>query len=192
MVNSSTLFVYLLCQENKDHICSSSRSAQQVLYQMYTAVSLTELKAYAMMQFSWMLLRTYSVGNFSREAELMRQRFEARTLKTQQMLRRVMERADNSVWRCDPEAHVEGLTFERVTRLLQGYIENEVDMNTEGTCRETCSHYQATQSHTCFKELYCSKQPKCNGRVLHCQYVDSDMWICPAVSKRVDIDVLPY
>lgn len=149
---------------------------------MYTAISLTELKGYAMMQFSWMLLKTYGKGNYTTEANLMRSRFEARTNKTQQLLKRVIERASNALWRCDPGKHIEGDTFERLTRLLQGYIENEVDLNNEETCRETCGHYQYTESSGCFKELYCSKQPRCQGKLLYCQYLDSDMWICPAVS----------
>lgn len=152
---------------------------------MYTAVSLTELKGYAMMQFSWMLLRTYGVGNFTKEADLMRQRFEGRTNKTHIVLQKVMERADNALFRCDPQQHIEGRTYERVTKLLQGYVENEVDLNTEETCRETCDHYQFTESFNCFKELYCAKQPKCTGKVLYCQYLDSDMWICPSVSCYV-------
>lgn len=180
--------IILLCylsplQDSTDHVCRTQRSAQQVLYQMYAAVSLTELKGYAMMQFSWMLLRTYGVGNFTKEADLMRQRFESRTNKTHIVLQKVMERADNCLFRCDPTKHEEGKTYERVTKLLQGYVENEVDLNTEETCRETCEHYEVTESFTCFKELYCSKQPKCTGKVLYCKYLDSDMWICPAVSK---------
>lgn len=117
----------------------------------------------------------------------MRNRFIERTEQTQELLRKVMERADRSVWRCDPVQHLEGATYERVTRLLQGYIENEVDMNTDETCRENCAAYTFTQSHGCFKELYCSKQPRCTGKLLNCQYIDSDMWICPSVSQRMNI-----
>lgn len=96
-----------------------------------------------------------------------------------------MERADRSVWRCDPRHHIEGETFITVTRLLQGYIENEVDMNNDNTCRENCGSYQFTETYTCYKELFCARQPKCTGKLLNCQYFDSDMWICPSVSKSV-------
>lgn len=112
----------------------------------------------------------------------MRDRFNERTLKTQEVIRKVMERADRSVWRCDPNHHVEGETYEAVTRLLQGYVENEVDMNNDNTCRENCGAYQFTESYTCYKDLYCARQPKCSGKILNCQFYDSDMWICPSVS----------
>lgn len=93
-----------------------------------------------------------------------------------------MERAERNIQRCDPLRHVEGETYLQITRLLQGYIENEVDMNNDGTCRENCAHYQYSENHGCFKDMYCSKQPKCSGRLYNCRFVDSDMWVCPSVS----------
>jgi hypothetical protein len=77
---------------------------------------------------------------------------------------------------------IAGETFAQVTKLLQGYIENEVDMNTDGTCRDNCAYYSLASRHGCYKDLYCVKQWPCNGRILDCQYIDSDMWVCPAVS----------
>lgn len=178
---------------------------------MYNAVSVTEIKGYAMMQFSWMILRTFgmgktkinssklaikndflipfvvsfwlvSIGNYTSESHLMRDRFNERVIKTQERLRKVMERASRIVHRCDPRHHVEGETFIQVTRLLQGFIQNEVDMNVDNTCRENCGAYQVAETYGCFKELYCAKQPKCSGKLLNCQFFDSDMWICPSVS----------
>lgn len=49
-------------QEAQGLVCVSKQSAQQVLFQMYNAISIAELKGYAMMQFSWMILRTYGKG----------------------------------------------------------------------------------------------------------------------------------
>lgn len=110
----------------------------------------------------------------------MRKRFEERTNKTQIYLRKIMEIADRSVWRCDPSHYVEGETYVALTRLLQGYIENEVDLNGDNTCKENCAHYSYAENHGCYKDLYCSRQPKCHGKLLDCKFVDSDMWICQA------------
>lgn len=55
------LYTYLL-QEASITLCTSQRSPQQVLYQLYNAITMTELKGYAMMQFSYMLLKTYGKG----------------------------------------------------------------------------------------------------------------------------------
>ncbi|TDG40589.1 hypothetical protein AWZ03_012986 [Drosophila navojoa] len=166
-----------------DEMCHTKQSAQQFVYSLYTDIALTELKGYTMMEFSWMMLRVYGRGNFSQEAELMRRDYEKRTERTLKLLKEVMRRSDRIVWRCDPDRFVLGKTYDEVTRLLQGYIENEVDLNADETCRETCSFYQSTRSEGCFKEYFCARQPKCTGRLYNCQFVDSDMWVCPAASN---------
>lgn len=63
-----------------------------------------------MMQFSWMLLRTYGKGNYSKEAQLLQDRFLSRTKNTQKIVRRIMETSDRTVRRCDPlgTKHKEG------------------------------------------------------------------------------------
>ncbi|XP_017481311.1 PREDICTED: uncharacterized protein LOC108370494 isoform X1 [Rhagoletis zephyria] len=167
-------------EESMDQICHTKQSAQQFLNSLYADIALTELKGYTMMQFSWMMLRIYGKGNFTQEVDLMRMDFEKRTERTLKLLREVMRRADRIVWRCDPAKFVRGKNYDEVTRLLQGYIENEVDLNKEETCRETCDFYQSTRSEGCFKDLYCARQPRCSGKLYHCTFVDSDMWVCPA------------
>ncbi|XP_017056016.1 uncharacterized protein LOC108097935 isoform X1 [Drosophila ficusphila] len=165
---------------SNNQICSTMQSPQQFVYSLYADIALTELKAYTMMEFSWMMLRVYGKGNYTQEAELMRSDYEKRTERTLKLLKDVMLRADRIVYRCDPPKHIRGVTYDEVTRLLQGYIENEVDLNNEETCRETCAFYQSTRSEGCFKELYCARQPRCSGRLYNCQFVDSDMWVCPS------------
>lgn len=44
-------------------MCSTNQSPQQVLYSLYDAIALTELKGYTMIQFSYMLLRLYGKGS---------------------------------------------------------------------------------------------------------------------------------
>lgn len=54
--------MFLIMQEAQTMVCYSRQSPQQVLFHMYNAVSIAELKGYAMMQFSWMILRNYGKG----------------------------------------------------------------------------------------------------------------------------------
>ncbi|XP_018572019.1 uncharacterized protein LOC108911535 isoform X2 [Anoplophora glabripennis] len=163
-----------------DMLCNSQQSPQQVLYNLYNAIALTELKGYTMIQFSYMLLRLYDQGNFTKEAQLMRNRYEERTNNAIEIVKQSMKNASRALWNCDPKKHVKGETYEEITQLLQGYIQNEVDLNSEGTCRENCVEYTYTKSHSCFKNLYCRQQRRCNGKIINCQFFDSDMWICPA------------
>ncbi|XP_073957026.1 chemokine-like protein orion isoform X1 [Choristoneura fumiferana] len=167
-------------QEGHPDLCELQMSPHQLIYDMYNTISLTEIKGYAMMQFSWMLLKIYGKGNFTEEASLTRQRYAERSSRTAAAARSAMAMARRGLYRCDPVQHKEGETYAQVTRLLQGYIENEVDMNADGTCRDNCAYYTLATRHGCFKEQFCAKQTVCNGRIIDCQYIDSDMWVCPA------------
>ncbi|XP_049536714.1 uncharacterized protein LOC125951746 isoform X1 [Anopheles darlingi] len=177
---------YQMNEVAKSTICTFGLSAQQVLYLLYEAIAMTELKGYLMMQFAYMVLRAQGKGNFTVESSARRNELQTRLNRTHELLQRAMEQTSRDYWRCDPErqAHRENETYLQFTRLLQGYIENEVDMNTENTCRETCGHYQyGHRQEQCYKELYCTRQPKCAGRIYDCEYVDSDMWICPSAPQ---------
>ncbi|XP_021194433.3 uncharacterized protein LOC110379212 isoform X2 [Helicoverpa armigera] len=167
-------------KEEDSDVCDLQMSPHQLIYDMYNTIALTEIKGYAMMQFSWMLLRIYGRGNFTQEASLTRQRYSERTGQTASAARAALAMAKRDLYRCDPPVHTSGVTYAEVTRLLQGYVENEVDLNGDGTCKENCAFYTLTENHGCYKEQFCSKQDKCNGRIIDCQYVDSDMWVCPA------------
>ncbi|XP_013108765.1 uncharacterized protein LOC106088028 isoform X1 [Stomoxys calcitrans] len=165
-------------EASKEERCLNQQSTQQFLYSLYTDIALTELKGYTMMEFSWMILRVYGKGNFTQEAELMRKDFEKRTDKTVRLLRDVMKRADRIVWRCDPDKYVLGQNYDEVTRLLQGYIENEVDMNYNRECWSTCEDYTSTKNEGCFKDKFCARQERCSGNIHSCRRFDSDMFIC--------------
>ncbi|KAI5639122.1 hypothetical protein NE865_08322 [Phthorimaea operculella] len=179
LLEHGDMFRAVLQQDHPD-LCEFQLSQHQLIYDMYNTISLTEIKGYAMMQFSWMLLRIYGKGNFTQEASLTRTRYGERTAQTATAARAALAMARRDLYRCDPPVHKEGETYAQVTRLLQGYIENEVDMNADGTCRDNCAYYTLATNHGCFKDQYCSKQKTCRGRILNCQYIDSDMWICPA------------
>jgi len=170
-------------KESRSNMCNLQQSPQQLLYNLYNSVAITELKGYAMMQFSWMLLRLYNKGNFTLEAELMRERYQERTVQKAAAVKEAMRTAERDMWRCDPREHREGETYVELTQLLQGQIQNEVDMNSESTCRENCAYYSYAKSHGCYHSQVCAKLPRCNGKLIDCRYIDSDMWVCQADSR---------
>lgn len=49
---------------NNSSICTLTKSPHHLVYDFYTLLALTDAKGYAMMQFSWMLLRLYDRGSF--------------------------------------------------------------------------------------------------------------------------------
>ncbi|CAG0885492.1 unnamed protein product [Darwinula stevensoni] len=164
--------------------CDLGQSPQQLAYGLYKLIAATETKAFAMMTFSWMLLRESGKGNFSRETKLAQLGHVKREEEALMNAREVMENLSRVFWRCDPEVHLEGVTYLQVTDLLQGYIENEVDMNSEGTCTQTCSAYGngfpdvRTGCTDNRKQKFCSMQRPCNGNIFNCKFIDADAWVC--------------
>ncbi|KAH8248910.1 hypothetical protein KR032_004231, partial [Drosophila birchii] len=171
------------------HICKTQQSAQQFFYLLFEDIVLTELKTHAMIEYSWLLLKHFGKGEFTEEKRVRREALKRRTSRTEKIFNDVISTADRTVWRCDPPHHKSGVTYEEVTRLLQGYIENEVDLNGDGTCRNDCAHYEYTSNYGCYDEEFCSKQPACSGRVLNCKFVESTMHVCLAAwnsNRRYD------
>ncbi|XP_062525581.1 uncharacterized protein LOC101735738 isoform X4 [Bombyx mori] len=182
----------VMLQEGGTDVCTLQMSPHQLIYDIYNTIALAEIKGYAIMQFSWMLLKLYGKGNFSQEASLTRERYGQRTTQAANVVRGVLSSASRDLYRCDPIQHEEGKTYDQVTRLLQGYIENEVDMNPQGTCQENCGYYTLTQRYGCYDDQLCTQQKTCGGRIINCQYIDSDMWVCPSGDSKRRYDWVTY
>ncbi|KAL7729777.1 hypothetical protein ACLKA6_014641 [Drosophila palustris] len=137
-----------------------------------------------MTEFAYVILRLGDKETFTQETQQLRWDYGNRTENVYNSLRKAMEGTNRIVYRCDPIEHVPNVTYDEVTRLLQGYIENEVDLSAEGSCTQSCDSYQNARSEGCFNSdnKFCAQQPKCSGRLYNCQFVDSDMTVCQAPS----------
>ncbi|XP_062125983.1 uncharacterized protein LOC133838773 [Drosophila sulfurigaster albostrigata] len=164
------------------------QSPQQHIYSMYMDIALTELKAYILLEYAQLILRVSGKSNLIVDGRRIRANYKANTEHGFNLLRNLSQQADRVLWRSDPESekHLFNVTYDEVTRLLQGYVENEVDLNNEGSCSRTCYAYQNTTSMSCFDQKFCSQQPQCEGRIYECQFVDSDLSVCqsPTSSNR--------
>ncbi|XP_071559484.1 uncharacterized protein Orion isoform X1 [Temnothorax nylanderi] len=177
-------------QEASNQMCNEMQSSQQLLYNLYNAVALTEIKGYTMIQFSYMLLRLFDEGsNFNEEIQTLKHQYAIRTSETLRAVKTAMAFAPRSLWRCDPNVHKLDETYTELKQLFQGFIVNEVDLNTQATCKENCAYYGYSKVYGCYQNQFCAKQHQCNGKILNCEYIDSDMWICPSdrnSSRRYD------
>lgn len=54
-------------------------------------------------------------------------------------------------------------------------------MNYEQNCMQNCAYYEVGTHSSCLSDQFCTKQKACEGRILNCQYFDSDMRICQSV-----------
>jgi len=172
--------IFASLQQEGEHLCGLNQSPHQLMFNLYNIIALTEIKGYAMLQFSYMMLKIYGKGNFTVEEERARQKFELQAKEKMESIKLVLPQMSRDYFMCDPQVQEEGETFLQVTRLLQGYIENEVDMNPSQKCTSQCSSFNYAESTSCFKDLFCAKQPQCKGRIFDCQFFHADAWVCMA------------
>lgn len=174
---NTTIFEAAL-REHTSNTCDNKQSTQLMLYNMYAGMQLTQLKSYIMGQSACALLQIFEKGDYEERAKQMTELLTKRTQQQASAVLRAMKQASRTMLRCDPRHYEEHKTYEQFTRLLQGYIENEVDMNPNQNCRGSCKNYEFTESYGCYNDKFCSQQPKCEGRIIDCQFIESDMKVC--------------
>ncbi|KAG6449171.1 hypothetical protein O3G_MSEX005915 [Manduca sexta] len=170
--------LYDLAEENENEDCERSVFRAKLIYDIYSTVALTELKGYAVTQVSWMLFRMEGRGNFSQEITESRKRYSLRAARAATEANRAISASRKEIQMCDPSKHIEGTTYEQVTRLLQGYVENEVDMNESGTCSDNCPGYTSAYRYGCYMDQFCAQQKSCYGTIRDCRFVESHMTVC--------------
>lgn len=93
------------------------------------------------------------------------------------------------MWNCDPDFKLmEKDTYLEIPLSHQGFISNEMNLNINRNCRQSCSDYTNTRQFICEKNSYCpgkhsiKKELYCNGLVQDCITIQDDMKVCVAVS----------
>lgn len=139
------------------------------------------------------MLRLYGKGNFTVESDLARKSFESQATEKLLAVKKILPELSREYWKCDPlTRQIEDETYVRMTNLLQGFMENEVDMNPSKSCKNKCSSYSVTRNYGCFKDLFCAKQSKCTGRLFDCQFYHADSWVCMSESQDRRYDWIEY
>lgn len=68
---------------------------------------------------------------------------------------------------------------------MQGYIDNEVNLNAERSCSSTCNDFKLTRTNECYNGTLCSHsnfaKTKCTGDVFDCATIVSDGIACLVV-----------
>lgn len=96
----------------------------------------------------------------------------------------------------NPRTHTESNDFEMITGFLQGFVDNEINLNPEETCQRTCTDYQLTRQFGCHNDTFCAQPLKntrinrCRGYVRDCEFIESDVEICPSV--RLENDLIAF
>jgi len=65
-------------------------------------------------------------------------------------------------------------------------------MNPSQNCKSQCGAYNYAESSSCYKDLFCAKQPQCAGRIFDCQFYNADAWVCMAEDSSRRYDWVEY
>lgn len=92
-----------------------------------------------------------------------------------------------------------GTYYTSITNFMQGYIDNEINLNDEQTCGGTCSDYKSTKNHHCQDYTICDhsnfKQTRCTGDIFDCTTIDADGAACLVVcvySIKFNVHLSPF
>lgn len=92
------------------------------------------------------------------------------------------------VWSCDDFNSNE--SYAQLTNFIQGYVDNQINLNPDGSCTSYCTDYKATKNYGCKANTLCSKnyldqnKTRCDGTVRNCDYFGPTFEYCPNVSAN--------
>ncbi|OXU29061.1 hypothetical protein TSAR_015176 [Trichomalopsis sarcophagae] len=198
-IGDSVLTVLSRSTQIPRQMCKTQQSLQQMIYNLYNAIALTDVKGYAMILFGHHILQyikgtllkfatnansAYSTDDKTSEIQVAEEQFERRITTTMKAVAKAMKPASRAIWTCDTYGYKEGVTYTKLNNVFQKYFINEVDLNPEGTCTKTCPEYKQTKAYGCFDDKICAKQRTCSGDLWECEHkVSSTMYICASDKK---------
>lgn len=89
-----------------------------------------------------------------------------------------------------PNDHYEFLpvssSHTEITNFLQGFVDNQINLDEDGSCSKQCTDYHETHHHRCQQNTICDninyEKAKCEGTIRECRKIDEDVNICLSVS----------
>ncbi|KAJ6649489.1 hypothetical protein Bhyg_04725 [Pseudolycoriella hygida] len=158
-------------------------SGNYQLFQCYNDLSKSQLGAYALVQLSQMFLAAYVEKSYIEKGKDLQKQFSEQMRKNQQHAKELMLLANRDVWKCDLSPQSYDDPKYQVMHFLEGFVENEANLNGNNDCTKSCPDYSSTKSYGCHEGTLCDKEPKnpktrCNGTILNCDFIEGDMTVC--------------
>lgn len=86
-----------------------------------------------------------------------------------------------------------GSFYTSITNFMQGYIDNEVNLNADGRCGGTCHNYASARNYNCQNGTLCGhsnfQKTTCSGDIFDCDTLEANGVACLTVT--FDIIHLP-
>lgn len=189
------------------------QNPHQVIFDVYKEVAAITLKSYLNLQLSSIVAKYSQDGNATEAVDLdgNRQTFLRRYDDIQSRCVESLGNADRKKWACDRDnspgdcvrfvlaskaklkLFSSTAVYHQITRFIQGYVDNEVNLNPDSSCKKTCSDYTKTSSYGCSADSPCDPKnevdpvvTRCNGTILNCEFINDELTLCP-VSKQSTI-----
>ncbi|XP_049817675.1 uncharacterized protein LOC126264314 [Aethina tumida] len=157
-----------------------SLPAEEVYFDIFYACFAAQMKGFVVMQFSYYYLRLHEKGTFESEINLLRK-------QNNKFFKEILHEFSNNIqfhshyelWNDTiPASDKLGITYDVISKLLQGFIQNEESLSDKNSCWKNCDDFTVTKVKN-FKGTKCDKK-SCNGKVLNCQFISNTLKICPS------------
>jgi len=162
-------------------------NSYQLIFDVHQEVSAVLLKNYINIQLAYMILKVTEEGAFKQKSDDYRKIFLERYSFIQGNTKSLLEKATKRKWTCDKNNLP--ATYFQITRFIQGYVDNEINLNPDQSCTQTCSDYSRTQSYGCHRDTLCGQThidpvtSRCNGTIYNCDFVGEDLAACASTQK---------
>ncbi|CAH0564645.1 unnamed protein product [Brassicogethes aeneus] len=188
ITNESDFFKSLLDKNGEKTMKMFGQSAEILFKILFDAFFIVQLKAEITMQFSYNFLRLTSRGSYYDNILFSNNEYILNRTKLLDIYYEIMKYyGEGEIWNAIDKYDKQDETYSEVTKLLQGFLQNEEHLNAEKSCWKSCDKYRVTRE-TGFGPAKCENRG-CKGRVLSCQWVGKDVTICPSsvhTSRRYD------
>lgn len=148
---------------------------------------------------------------FREQSSILKHTFTDRFKRIQDLVKQHLAQSSKELWKCDVATHkrktkvlkfglclsltlffsflyLVSTAYTEITNFLQGYVDNEANLNSEGSCTATCMDYVETRHYDCVSGSLCDlaenrhESAKCDGIIRNCDVIDnSDLTICEIV-----------
>ncbi|XP_055324712.1 uncharacterized protein LOC129579091 isoform X2 [Sitodiplosis mosellana] len=174
------------CQTNKRFVTPGVEdlNLQNVVTDFYLTVAETLTKGYMTTQMAHMISGAKSQPKKHQGKSIeFRTSFMSQYKTLESNVRSIVQNFTGEIWNCDDFS--KDYSYTEITNFVQGYIDNEVNFNQDGTCRKQCSDYQQVEYHVCRNHTLCilnyldKNKTRCDGQIRSCRFIESDMTLCP-------------
>lgn len=197
--NTTNTVVYFDFFKNKSEACTNMNQSQLAVYKLaekyFINTIAIQLKAYVMLQLSYLTRATKDFLHFHKTARDQRVSFNYQYTTFTQQSENLMWNLSRVVWSCDNFNSNESYT--QLTNFVQGYVDNEINLNADGSCMPYCSDFKATKNYGCKAGTLCAanyldhNKTRCLGSVRDCDYFGPSFTYCSNeddsdLNRRID------